>query len=241
MLASPEDMAVIQALRLQSSEKSKLTRDHNGFRKLLIALTKAGKVYALHSGDGRVVWSIFLSNLRKSETCENPVALNLYQWQVPHHHALDENPAVLVVGRCGNVVDAPGIFSVVDTYLGLELSSLSLTHSVVEVIPLPFADSTEKRLHLMVDADRNVHLYPKTPEAITIFGKEFSNMYWYSVDTENNILRGFTLHAKCLNGDEFCFSSRDLWSIILPSDSEKIIATAARKTNEVCFGLIFIF
>ncbi|XP_057522936.1 uncharacterized protein LOC130802853 [Amaranthus tricolor] len=233
MLASPEDMAAIQALRLQSSEKSKLTRDHNGFRKLLIALTKAGKVYALHSGDGRVVWSIFLSNLRKSETCENPVALNLYQWQVPHHHALDENPAILVVGRCDNVVDAPGILSVVDTYLGLELSSLSLTHSVVEVIPLPFADSTEKRLHLMVDADRNVHLYPKTPEATTIFGKEFSNMYWHSVDTENNMLRGFTLHAKCMNGDEFCFSSRDLWSIILPSDSEKIIATAARKTNEV--------
>ncbi|XP_021745493.1 ER membrane protein complex subunit 1-like [Chenopodium quinoa] len=235
MLASAEDMVSIQALRLQSSEKSKLTRDHNGFRKLLIVLTKSGKVYALHTGDGRVVWSTFLPNLRKSDTCENPVALNLYQWQVPHHHAMDENPAVLVVGRCGNGIDAPGILSIVDTYSGKELSSLSLTHSVVDVIPLPFADSTEKRLHLIVDVDRNLHLYPKTPEAAVIFEREYINVYWYSVDAENNMLRGHGLKSKCMSeiADEFCFSSRDLWSIVFPSDSEKIIATVARKASEV--------
>ncbi|KMT18010.1 hypothetical protein BVRB_2g032040 [Beta vulgaris subsp. vulgaris] len=235
MLASPEDVAAIQALRLKSSEKSKLTRDHNGFRKLLIVLSKAGKVYALHTGDGHVVWSVFLPNLRKSETCENPVALNLYQWQVPHHHAMDENPAVLVVGRCGNQIDSPGILSIVDTYLGKELNSLGLTHSIVDVMALPFADSTEKRLHLIVDAVNNVHLYPKTPEAAAIFQRELSNVYWYSVDAENNLLRGHTIKSNCMSelADEFCFSSRDLWSIILPSDSEKIIATAARKASEV--------
>ncbi|KAL2940085.1 ER membrane protein complex subunit 1 [Bienertia sinuspersici] len=235
MLASPDNMAAIRALRLKNAEKSKLTRDHNGFRKLLIVLTKAGKVYALHTGDGRVVWSVFLPNLRKSETCESPVALNLYQWQVPHHHALDENPAILVVGHCGNGIDAPGIFSIVDTYLGKELNSLGLTHSIVNVIPLPFADSTEKRLHLIVDANKNVHLYPKTPEAAAIFGNEFYNVYWYSVDAENNILKGHALKSKCMSelADEFCFSTRDLWSIVLPSDSEKIISTAARKPSEV--------
>lgn len=235
MLATPEEVAAIQALRLKSSEKSKLTRDHNGFRKLLIVLTKAGKVYALHTGDGQVVWSVFLRNLQKSETCENPVALNLYQWQVPHHHALNEDPAVLIVGRCGNGVHAPGILSIVDTYSGKELNSLGLSHSFVDVIPLPFADSTEKRLHLIVDEDRNVHLYPKTPEAAAIFKDEISNVYWYSVDAENNILRGHALKSNCLSelADEFCFSSRDIWSIVFPSDSEKIIATAVRKSNEV--------
>lgn len=235
MLASPEDMAAIQALRLKSSEKSKLTRDHNGFRKLFIVLTKAGKLYALHSGDGRVVWSILLPSLRKSDRCENPVALNLYQWQDPHHRALDENPAVLIVGRCGYGVEAPGVLSVVDAYMGMELNSLTLSHSIAEVTPLPFADSSEKRLHLIIDAERNVHLYPRTSEAADIFQREFHNVYWYSVDTENSILRGHVLKNSCLTeeDDEFCYSSRDLWSIILPSDSEKIIATASRKPNEV--------
>ncbi|XP_074276504.1 uncharacterized protein LOC141600222 [Silene latifolia] len=235
MLASPEDMVAIQALRLQSSEKSKLTRDHNGFRKLLIVLTKAGKLSALHTGDGRVVWSLLLPNLRKSETCKNPIALNLYQWQVPHHHALDENPSVLVVGRCGLGLNAPGVLSIVDTYTGKELTSLVLSHSVVDVIPLPFADSTEKRLHLVRDAEKKIHLYPMTPEAALIFQREFSNVYWYSIDAENNILSGHALKSNCIGEvtNDFCFTSKDLWSIILPSESEKIIATATRKQSEV--------
>jgi hypothetical protein len=234
MVASPEDIAAIQGMRLKSSEKSKMTRDHNGFRKLLIVLTRAGKLYALHTGDGRVVWSLLLSSLRKSGSCEHPTGLSVYQWQVPHHHAMDENPSVLVVGRCGPNWDAPGVLSFVDTYTGKELDSLGLTHSVMQVIPLPFTDSVEQHLHLIIDADHHAHLYPRTSEAIGIFQNEFSNVYWYSVDTDNGIIRGHDLKSNCFGvADEYCFDSRDLWSIVFPSESEKIIETVTRKLNEV--------
>ncbi|TYI17027.1 hypothetical protein ES332_A08G296100v1 [Gossypium tomentosum] len=230
MLATPEDIAAIQHMRLKSSEKSKMTRDHNGFRKLLIALTRAGKLFALHTGDGRIVWSHLLQSPHKSESCRQPIVLNLYQWLVPHHHALDENPSVLVVGRCGPSSDALGVLSLVDSYTGKEFSSLSLVHSVAQVIPLPYTDSTEQRLHLLMHA----HLYPKTPEAIDSFQSEFSNVYWYSVDDDNGIIKGYALKTKCSSNvaDEFCFDSRELWSIVLPSESEKIITTATRKLNE---------
>ncbi|XP_017983166.1 PREDICTED: ER membrane protein complex subunit 1 isoform X2 [Theobroma cacao] len=235
MLASPEDMAAIQSMRLKSSEKSKMTRDHNGFRKLLIVLTRAGKLFALHTGDGRIVWSHLLQSLHKPQACQHLIGLNLYQWQVPHHHAMDENPSVLVVGRCGPSLDAPGVLSFVDTYTGKELSSLSLAHSVAQVIPLPYTDSTEQRLHLLIDADQHAHLYPKTPEAIGIFQREFSNIYWYSVEDDNGIIKGHALKSKCTSevADEFCFDSRELWSVVFPSESEKIIATVTRKLNEV--------
>ncbi|XP_031256639.1 ER membrane protein complex subunit 1 [Pistacia vera] len=235
MLASPEDVVAIQAIRLKSSEKSKLTRDHNGFRKLLIVLTKAGKIFALHSGDGRVVWSLLLPSLRKSKVCDCPTGLNLYQWQVPHHHAMDQNPSVLVVGKCGYSSNAPAVLSFVDTYTGKELNSLDLGHSVVQIIPLPLTDSTEQRLHLLVDADRRVHLYPRTPEARTIFQQEFSNIYWYSVEADNSIIKGHVIKRTCIGevADDFCFESGDLWSIVFPLESEKIIATVSRKSNEV--------
>ncbi|XP_021275954.1 ER membrane protein complex subunit 1 [Herrania umbratica] len=235
MLASPEDMVAIQSMRLKSSEKSKMTRDHNGFRKLLIVLTRAGKLFALHTGDGRIVWSHLLQSLHKPQVCQHLIGLNLYQWQVPHHHAMDENPSVLVVGRCGPSLDAPGVLSFVDTYTGKELSSLSLVHSVAQVIPLPYTDSTEQRLHLLIDADQRAHLYPKTPEAIGIFQREFSNIYWYSVEDDNGIIKGHALKSKCTCevADEFCFDSRELWSVVFPSESEKIIATVTRKLNEV--------
>lgn len=233
MIASPEDVAAIQAMRLRSSEKSKMTRDHNGFRKLLIVLTRAGKVFALHTGDGRVVWSILLPTLRKSEVCEHPAGLNIYQWQVPHHHALDENPSVLVVGRCGVSLAAPTVLSFIDAYTGVELNSLSLGHTVAQVIPLPYTDSTEQRLHLIIDASQHAYLYPRTPEAIEILKREFSNVYWYSVEADDGVIRGHTLKSNCKVVDEYCFDFRDLWSIVFPSESEKIIATVTRKSNEV--------
>lgn len=234
MLASPEDILAIQGLRLKSSEKSKMTRDHNGFRKLLIVLTRAGKLFALHTGDGRIVWSVLLHSLRNSEACAYPTGLNVYQWQVPHHHAMDENPSVLVVGRCGLGPDAPGVLSFVDTYLGKELDSLILTHSIERIIPLLLTDSREQRLHLIIDTNHQAHLYPKTPEAIGIFQKELPNTYWYSVEADNGIIRGHALKSNCIQeGDVYCFDARYLWSIVFPSESEKIIATATRKLNEV--------
>ncbi|XP_057957645.1 uncharacterized protein LOC131150740 [Malania oleifera] len=234
MLASPEDVAAIQQIRLKSSEKSKMTRDHNGFRKLLIVLTRAGKLLALHTGDGRVVWSLLLQSLRGSEACDWRTGLNIYQWQVPHHHAMDENPSVLVVGRCGHGSDSSSALSFIDTYTGKELNSLNLAHSVSQVIPLPFTDSTEQRLHLLIDAGGHAHLYPRTPEAIGILQHEFPNIYWYSVEADNGIIRGHVLKSNCVEvADEYCFNTRDLWSIVFPSESEKIIATATRKLNEI--------
>ncbi|XP_043724158.1 ER membrane protein complex subunit 1-like isoform X2 [Telopea speciosissima] len=235
MLASPGDIVAIQAMRMKSSEKSKMTRDHNGFRKLLIVLTRAGKLFALHTGDGRVVWSLLLPSLRRSEACQYPTGINIYQWQVPHHHAMNENPSILVVGRCGLGSDAPGVLSFVDLYTGKELSSFNLAHSIAQVIPLPFTDSTEQRLHLLIDAGGRAHLYPRTLEVLKIFQSELPNTYWYSVEAEKDIIRGHALHSNCFleETDEYCFSTRELWSIVFPSESEKIISTATRKLNEV--------
>lgn len=235
MLATPDDVAAIQKMRLQSSEKSKLTRDHNGFRKLLIVLTRAGKVFALHTGDGRIIWSQLLHALRKSGSCESPSGLKLLHWQVPHHHAMDENPSLLVTGRCGVTSDSPGVLSIVDAYSGKEVKSFGSIHSIVQVLPLPYTDSKERHLYLLIDDEKRAHLYPQTPEAVEIFKSEFTNIYWYSVEENNGILRGHAVKSNCVLdvADEYCFETRDLWSVVFPSESEKIITTVTRKLNEV--------
>ncbi|KAK1314855.1 hypothetical protein QJS10_CPA06g00716 [Acorus calamus] len=235
MLASSDDIVELQGMRLKNSERNKMTRDHNGFRKLLIVLTKAGKILALHTGDGRVVWSLLLPYLRQSGACQHPFGLNIYQWQVPHHHALDENPSILVVGRCGTDTDAPGIFSIIDSYTGKERKSLRLAHSIAQVIPLPFTDSSEQRLHLIVDTEKRAHLYPRSREALGDFLHEISNIYWYSVEADKGIIRGHSLRGNCFLevADDYCFDSQELWSIVFPSESEKIAAAVTKKLNEV--------
>jgi hypothetical protein len=235
MLANADDVAAIQKIRLQNSEKSKMTRDRKGFRKLLLALTKSGKLFALHTGDGRIVWSRLLDSLQKSDTCESPIGLKVHQWRVPHHHAMDENPSVLVVGRCGITKNAPVVFSIVDTYTGKEIKIVGPAHSIAQIIPLPFTDSSEQRLHVVIDFKKRVHLYPRTSEALSIFKRELDNFYWYSVVSDNGVLKGHSVKKISIleEEDEFCFESKDLWSIVFPSESEKIISSVTRKLNEV--------
>lgn len=84
MLASLEEITTVQALHLKSADKTKMSRDHNGFRKLLIALTEVGKIYALHTGDGRIVWSLLIPGFRSSLIMgESSSILKLLPWQVP--------------------------------------------------------------------------------------------------------------------------------------------------------------
>lgn len=236
MLATPDDIAAILEMRLKSSEKTKMTRDHNGFRKLIIVLTKAGKVLALHTGDGRVVWSLLLPSLRASEGCEHPSSLKLSQWQVPHHRAMDENPSVLVLAKCGPDFLVPGVFSIIDSYTGKLRSSQKLSHSILQVIPLPLTDSTEQRLHLVIDSNFDAHLYPRKVESIDIFLREMSNIYWYSVDSIEGAMKGYSFNGKCKSDTEdgYCFNTKELWSIIFPAHSEKLATIATRKMNEVC-------
>uniref|UniRef100_A0A0D9WE36 ER membrane protein complex subunit 1 n=1 Tax=Leersia perrieri TaxID=77586 RepID=A0A0D9WE36_9ORYZ len=234
MLASTDELAAIQAMRLKSSQKNKMTRDHNGFRKLIIVLTKAGKVIALHTGDGRIIWSNLLPSLRASKSGEMPSALRIYQWQVPHHRVMHENPSILIVGKSGADSAAPGVLSVLDSYSGEELNSLRLDHSVAQIIPLTLKDSSEHRLQLIVDSHSRGHLYPRSPDALNVFLHEMSNTYLYTVDIEKNVIRGHSLQKSCDNSDdEYCFSTKELWSIVFPSDTERIALSETRKMNEV--------
>lgn len=218
-----------------------MTRDRKGFRKLLIVLTRAGKIFALHTGDGRIVWSHLLNSLRKSETCQDPRGISLHQWQDPHHHVLDQNPSVLIVGRCGISLDSAGVLSIVDAYTGKERNHMGPIHSIAHIIPLSFTDSVEQRLHLILDVNRRAHLYPRTAEALGIFQREIGNIYWYSAETDKGILRGHGVQKNCVLEveDNFCFDAKDLWSIVFPSESEKIAATATRSLNEVLVLLFY--
>lgn len=120
---------------------------------------------------------------------------------------------------------------------------MRLDHSVVQIIPLTLKDLSEQRLHLIVDSNSNAHLYPKSPDALDVFLNEMPNLYFYSVDILANVIRGYSLQKSCdIEGDEYCFSTKELWSIIFPSDSERIAISETRKMNEVCsFPLSLLF
>ncbi|KAL3700569.1 hypothetical protein R1sor_018591 [Riccia sorocarpa] len=236
LLASPEELAAVQALRLRSSDKNKMFRDHNGFRKLIIVLTKAGKVLALHTGDGRIVWSLLVPGLRsQSDLATTP--LRLLPWQVPHRHALDENPIVLVVGRSDGGHAGTGILSWVDVYQGTELRSLKLNFPVKLVVPLPITDASEEQLHLFIDNEHNAHIFPATEESLALFLEHKANVFFYIVDKEKGKIVGYRIKHMVDNfsrreSDGHVFHTEPVWSIVFPSDSEVISSVVSKDPNE---------
>ncbi|KAL2651139.1 hypothetical protein R1flu_019267 [Riccia fluitans] len=236
LLASPEELAAVQALRLQSSDKNKMFRDHNGFRKLIIVLTKAGKVLALHTGDGRIVWSLLVPGLRsRSNLANTPV--RLMPWQVPHRHALDENPIALLVGRSEDGHASTGILSWVDVYRGTELRSLKLNFPIKLVIPLPITDTSEEQLHLFIDNVHKAHVFPATEESLALFLKHKSNVFFYVVDKEKGKIVGYSVKHMIDNfsrreSDGHVFHTEAVWSVVFPSDTEVISTVVPRDPNE---------
>lgn len=54
--ASSDDRAALKRLQSRASHRTDGTRDLVGIRKQIVAATASGKLFALHSGDGRVLW-----------------------------------------------------------------------------------------------------------------------------------------------------------------------------------------
>ncbi|KAG0624001.1 hypothetical protein M758_3G216900 [Ceratodon purpureus] len=237
-LATPDELAAVQKARLNLADKTKPTRDHNGFRKLLLVLTKSGKISALHTGDGHVVWSLLVPSLRASYGGPAFVPRKLLQWQVPHQHALDENPVVLIIAQADPGYDVKSALSWVDAHKGTELQSVKLSFPVMRVVSIPLTDSSEQRLHLLIDNLRRGHLFPATEESLALFLKYKENAYFYEVDDADQKMHGYGMKdlvdPNLVDIKEgYVFETEKLWSIVFPSETEAITAVVTRRPDEV--------
>jgi ER membrane protein complex subunit 1 len=61
-VASDSDQATLAQLQQQASHRNDGTRDLAGMRKQLILATASGKLFSLHSGNGRVLWHTFVES-----------------------------------------------------------------------------------------------------------------------------------------------------------------------------------
>ncbi|CAM6050215.1 unnamed protein product [Sphagnum compactum] len=236
-LASADEIAAVQESRLNQADKTKLTRDHNGFRKLLLVLTKSGKLLALHTGDGRIVWSLLIPGFRAPHGGPQVCPEKLLLWQVPHQHA-EERPEVLVLGKSCSTSDFPAVLSWVDAYKGIELRTVKLSYPVTHAFGLPLTDSSEQRLHLFVDDQAQAHLLPGSEESLDLFLKQKDNAYFYEVDRTKGIIEGYGIKglvesSRQTSSEGYLFETEKLWSVVFPEETESIATVATRRPDEV--------
>lgn len=118
------------------------------------------------------------------------------------------------------------------------MQSVKLSYSVTQVVTTPVTDSSEQRLHLLIDNRKRAHLFPATEESLALFLKYKENAYFYEVDKADQKMHGYGLldlvDPSTGNIKEgYVFESRKLWSIVFPAETESITTVVTRKSDEV--------
>ncbi|KAG2424507.1 hypothetical protein HXX76_014388 [Chlamydomonas incerta] len=220
-LNTPAEAAELLELRGLLSDKNTPTRDVNGFRKLLLALTGTGALTALHNGDGRVLWSRTFP--------PDAVPMRLLQWR--SYHDITHAPEVLLLREAH-----PGAYvAAINAHTGEELWKQPLPHGVSRVVPVPaplIEGSAVQSVYLLVDhtpapgAVPVVTLLPDTQASQAHFASSQRSPYLFWEGSQPGTLQGFSLEAGAAGAG---IAARLAWQVALP---DSVLALATRDPTE---------
>lgn len=202
-----------------------LTQDYFGFRKLILARTESGKVYALESESGQIVWAKFLRpHVAEEEENEEDERVTPV-WKL---HVLSHHEAVAIVNEDDSARASLIAFNPLTGDL-LPGASVELDFLVSTSLVLPHIDSHNRRILLVAPTDASrVRVLPNTAEVRHIVAQKAANIFFYTVDTDSQVLRGFNLRAQ---GESL--TAVQTWVSRFPVAQERIVSIAARPANEV--------
>ncbi|KAF5841245.1 hypothetical protein DUNSADRAFT_13699 [Dunaliella salina] len=210
-------------------------RDSRGFRKLIVVATEAGKVAALHNGDGHIVWSRpFPRKLAPQQ---------LLQWQLFHDLTHAPRVAALHSGSSGSIL------TVLDAHTGAALEEVKLPGRVDKLVgigTLSISEGVEQSVYLAVElpettgATPRVTLLPDTPVARDFFVAQQRSLFFWTESAAAHTAPS-TLEAPALQGYGFDGTAAEAalsgapihavrtWSLAFP---QPLLAVAARDPKE---------
>mmetsp|Transcript_70430 Transcript_70430/g.223153 ORF Transcript_70430/g.223153 Transcript_70430/m.223153 type:complete len:981 (-) Transcript_70430:53-2995(-) len=214
--ATPEEMVEMVERKRRSGEKLKLSRDTYGFRKLIVALSSSGKLYGIHNGDGRVLWSHFYR-----AGAGGPLPTQIIVSREPHSLDPNDHIELLVLGTAKGA--ATTRVSWVNAHTGVENAAEELPYSVRLARRLQHFDSAGRALVMTVDAAHTVRVLPSTAEAAAIVEGVRGDTHFFLVDRPGNAIRGYGLAPPTTAGE---WAADELWNVAFPKSTERILATA---------------
>lgn len=173
------------------------TRDYFGLNKIIVTLTRTGKVFGLESSTGQIFWSFFDDDISD----------------------LDNQGISIHILRTSNHFPYPPL-AVIVTKTGLLLSFNPITGEVIEkawineplkqiLLMSHFDDTHQKALILLTDSDK-VHVYPKSSCSTFL---EHKDKYYMSVGyPSTGIITGYRFDNVIKDGD----LATNIWSLNIP-------------------------
>ena len=151
--------------------------DPNGFNRQVLALTSSGKLFALHTSDGRVVWSKGLAG----ELRGDHVAMWVYSQDAAHG-----SPKIAIVSSGGSKAN----FVIVDGWTGAVLAAREVGTASSHLVRLQPSGPSALQGALLVDFEASQALaLAERPEDLSHF--DLGSTFVYSVDDQGGAVSGY--------------------------------------------------
>lgn len=186
--------------------------DTFGFRKMIVLVTDASKLYGVDSLTGKIVWMNFL---------ETDITIE----QLSVHTA----GGLFLLTSAKTKEQHRGWYSqTVDTMTGKISGKEKLPYTASDVFTLPLKDTLANTLLMVVDTKKEVHIFPPTNDAKEIFRSKLHSVFFYQTNVAEGVITGYTVREK-----QSVFVGQQLWTVAMPANVEKISAVSAAKGDRV--------
>ncbi|KAI9260224.1 hypothetical protein BY458DRAFT_516541 [Sporodiniella umbellata] len=219
-----------QSCWLNQSDPETLYRDNFGLRKLLISVTRNGKIVAQDTTQrGKIVWSRYAPHY----SFDGVYVVRTAHAKLP--------PIVVAYGSIADPVEgeATGFIRLNaltgDNYISTIPEAddffepvVTTTIQVDKVVYLPI-EEPEERTHLLAIYEANterVYIYPDTTAARERFASEFLSKFYLTAESEKG-LKGF----KVIEGYRGSLKVSPVWNFILPK-GETLLTSSQPQAHE---------
>ncbi|XP_076263953.1 ER membrane protein complex subunit 1 [Rhynchophorus ferrugineus] len=202
-------------------QNSGLVRDEFGLHKIIVVATRAGKLFALDTLTGSIVWSYRLPNVQSFIGIDNEEKMLLLVQRTAQYAPLPAHCVLLAQ----DTITGNGILFEFDPITGYSKAGIQrLNYKIVQATLLPYQDKNFLKPMLVLSQDEQAHVYPT--QAVSLIKDHFSTMFLYVADTENSRLSGYTLKYST----EDSLQVTPSWNVDLAPS--KLIAVSAKPANE---------
>lgn len=186
-----------------------LIRDKFGFHKLIVALTKYGKLFGIDTLKGKLIWSLsdptlqdFLADyLKEDENRRIPIHIQ----RTTSHHPFQ---------AVGTIVLKNGYVLSIDLIKGEVISRQNLNMNLKQVILLSHLDSNNLKGLLLFDESNTAHFYPPSVYE-EVFLNHKDRYYLVTGYAKKGVLEGYSFSGL----DQTNRKASKIWSINVPVSS----------------------
>ncbi|KAK9816030.1 hypothetical protein WJX74_010737, partial [Apatococcus lobatus] len=226
--ATAAEKARLGSLKAIKSQRGRPDRDPTGFRKLMVAISEAGALHGIHTGDGRLLWTLPVA--LGQQALQPSVAL--LPWQSSHDPSRAPTVALLVAGRPSEL---GARLLIVNGHSGVIQDSLTLSVQPQQIVAIPGLVREglgEQSLHLLVDgvgSTPRLHLLPDTPAARSHLARLTTDLHFWSLDPQTGALSGYAVDKKTL-------AALQIWSIQAAQAGQAALTVASQDPRDKIYS-----